>query len=490
MRRNPVRQFCFVLLVMLPASRAHTQTAGGGPDAGKQEAFAWVDENRRELWRLSRFIWANPEVGLEEYQASDALIEQLEANGFTVQRGVADMPTAFVASYGAGEPVIAILAEFDALPGMSQRALPMKIEREYRGNGHACGHSVYGVASVGGAIAARHVMETHGLPGTLRLYGTPAEETGIGKSYMAGDGLFDDCAVALHWHPGDKTRVSYSLSKAVVSVKYTFKGLAAHASKSPHEGRSALDAVELMNVGANYLREHLKDDARIHYVITDGGGQPNVVPPTAQVWYYLRADDHADVESMFRRMRKIAEGAALMTDTDFSVDVQSDSYELLPNEPLSRVIQRNLELVGAPQFSEEEIRFARKTQAPLLSERSPEFDKGLSDGVEPFPDEFEPARASTDVGNVSWRVPTSGFRTACYTYGAPGHSWQIVACTGMTIGEKGLNCAAKVMAATALDLLTNPHEIEAARRNFEQRRSGEAPRSLIPDGQRPPSAIR
>lgn len=373
---------------------------------------------------------------------------------------------------------------------MSQRTEPERSPLVEGAAGHACGHSVFGTASTAAAIAARYAMEAHGLGGTIRLYGTPAEETGIGKSYMVKEGLFRDCDVALHWHPADKTNSSFNRSKAVVSVKYTFHGLPAHASLSPHDGRSALDAVELMNVAANYLREHLKEDARIHYVITDGGGQPNVVPPRAQVWYYLRANDHADVEYMFRRMKKIAEGATLMTETDVEIEIQSDTHELLPNRTLSEVIQANLEELGPPRFTEEEKAFARKTQAPLEEARGEKIPFALSERIEPLPDEPFLVKASTDVGDVSWMVPAGGLRAASYTYDAPGHSWQVVACTGMSIGEKGLVLAAKALAATAIDLAARPALVERAREDFKKERGDREFKTLIPDEQRAPAEIR
>jgi aminobenzoyl-glutamate utilization protein B len=335
---------------------AHGKSLPGGPplDPPKATVFAWIDAHEKALNSLNRAIWDAAEVGLEERRSSAELIRFLEQHGFRIEKGVAGMPTAFVASYGSGSPVIALLAEYDALPGMSQRTEPERKPLVEGGSGHACGHSVFGTASVAAAAAAREAMEKNGLRGTLRLYGTPAEETGIGKSYMVKEGLFRDCDAALHWHPGDKNAVSFSLCKAVISVKYTFEGLPAHASLSPQDGRSALDGVELMNIGANYLREHVKEDARIHYVITDGGGQPNVVPPRAQAWYYLRSNTHKDAEQLFQRMEKIAKGAALMTETSVKITIESDSHELLPNRPLSEAIQRNLDLIGPPAFTEEE----------------------------------------------------------------------------------------------------------------------------------------
>jgi aminobenzoyl-glutamate utilization protein B len=475
------------------AAAAMAATAVAEPRGGveaKKSAFQWIEEQKPQLFALNRLIWEAAEVGLEERRSSAALAAYLEENGFTVQRGVAEMPTAFIASFGSGSPVIAILAEFDALPGMSQEAVAERRPRAEGGAGHACGHSVFGSACVAGAAAARRAMESLGLKGTLRVYGTPAEETGIGKSYMAKAGLFADCDAALHWHPGHSTNVTYSSSKAVVSVKYTFDGLPAHASLSPHDGRSALDAVELMNLGANLLREHIKEDARIHYVITDGGGQPNVVPGRAQVWYYLRANDHDDVERLFHRVGKIAEGAALMTETQVRAQIDSDVHEIIPNRPLSELLQRNLELVGPPRFDEAEREFARKTQVPLLSGGVRGLDKPLADGIEALTAEPDLVKASTDVGDVSWMVPTGGFRAACYTYGAPGHSWQVVACTGMSIGEKGLLVAAKTLAASAIELIADPRQVEAAREDFRKRIRDKKYTSLVPEGQKAPERIR
>lgn len=470
---------------MILASLALSVTALQDPVA---LADRFLDERAGELVALHREIWSHPEVGLEERRAAALLSDWLEGQGFRVTRGVAGMPTAFVAEAGQGEPVVGILAEYDALPGTSQQAVPERRPRDDDNDaGHACGHSVFGAGSVGAAAAAASAARAAGLAGTVRLYGTPAEETGLGKLYMARAGLFDDLDAALHWHAADRTGSSFESSKAVVSLKVRFHGLSAHASRSPEAGRSALDGVELMNVGANYLREHLLDDARLHYVITDGGGQPNVVPPTAEVWYYLRADSHAYVETILGRVRDIARGAALMSATTFAERLDSDLYEILPNRPLSELLQRHLERVGPPRFDEAEREFARRTQREL--ERAP--DQPLADSIDPLPDQPGRVPASTDVGNVSWRVPTGGVRVACYTLGAPGHSWQIVACTGTTIGEKGMQVAARALAGATLDLLRDGELRAAARDDFDARRaSATVPTSVLPEGQLVPQSIR
>jgi aminobenzoyl-glutamate utilization protein B len=446
----------------------------------------WLSEHATELTSINRHLWSHPEVGLQEHKAAERLTRFLEESGFKIERGVAGMPTAFVAEKGRGHPVIAILAEYDALPGMSQAAVPDRRARE-DGNdaGHACGHSLFGTASTGAAVAAAIVASQAGLPGTIRLYGTPAEETLIGKVYMTQAGLFKDVDAVLHWHPGDRTSASYASSKALISIKFRFQGLGAHSSVSPHAGRSALDAVELMNIGANFLREHIKEESRIHYVITDGGGQPNVVPAKAEVWYYLRADSHSYVEYILKRVREIARGAALMSATEVEEQIDTDCFEVLPSLPLSQLLQRHLKRVGPPLFNSDEVAFARKTQ--LESKE----DKGLATGIEAFATEPTLSPGSTDVGNVSWVVPTGGMRVACYTYGAPSHSWQIVACAGTSIGEKGMMVAAKTLASATLELLTSPSVLTEAKKDFQARLSkAQRPVSVLPATQNAPKSIR
>jgi aminobenzoyl-glutamate utilization protein B len=469
-----------------PAQKAAPKTAGAA-SVGKTAALRWIDANEESLRRVNRDIWSWAEVGLQETRSAKALIDLLEANGFTVEKGVAGMPTAFIASYGSGKPVIGILAEYDALPGLSQDVAPERRERAGATAGHGCGHSVFGTASVAAAIGVKQALAAQKTPGTIRLYGTPAEETGLGKTYMLREGLFQDLDVALAWHPDDVTKTSYEYSKANVSVKFRFAGLPAHASVSPHEGRSALDAVELMDVGVNFMREHVKEDSRIHYVITNGGGQPNVVPPAAEVWYYIRANKHDEVVRSFAWVREIAEGAAKMTRTRLeTVQVDADMFEVLPNRPLSELIQRNLEAVGAPRFTDEEKAFARKTQEPL----GRTLEKALSESIEPLPAQPTQETGSTDVGIISWFVPVGQLTAATHTFGAPGHSWQVVACTGTTIGEKGMMVAAKALAGTALDLYGSPALVERAKADFKTIREPLRYETLIPEGQKAPKTIR
>jgi aminobenzoyl-glutamate utilization protein B len=339
-------------------------------------------------------------------------------------------------------------------------------------------------------LAVKAAMEAHDLPGTIRLYGTPAEETVIGKVYMALDGVFDDLDVCLHWHPGTKNGTWAGSSKAMVSVKFTFHGIPAHGAVSPHEGRSALDAVELMNAGVNFMREHVKEDCRMHYVITDGGGQPNVVPPRATVWYYVRADVHEDVEYYFNWVKDIAEGAALMTRTELSIQIDTDCHELLPNMPLSEAIVANMELIGAPTFTAEEHAFAARIQQPLSDEFGTMFEATLNEDIDSLAESQATSKGSTDVGDISWHVPTGGLRTACVAAGSPGHSWQNVACIGSSIGEKGIIFAAKALAVTAIQLLEDEELRLAARADFEQRMEGREYTTLIPEGQPAPESIR
>jgi aminobenzoyl-glutamate utilization protein B len=456
-------------------------------DRAKRTALSCVEANSDALKGVNQNIWRYAEIGLEETRSSKELISLLKANGFTVEERVAGMPTAFVASYGSGRPVIGVLAEYDALPGLSQDKVPERREREGVQAGHGCGHSIFGTASTGAAIAAKAAIDSGAISGTIRLYGTPAEETGIGKAYMLREGYFRDDDIILTWHASPVTTSGYAYSKANVSVKFRFSGLPAHASTSPHQGRSALDAVELMNVGVNYMREHVKEDARIHYVVTTGGGQPNVVPPQAEVWYYVRANKHRDVEDYFEWVNEIARAAAAMSRTKLEkVRVDADMHEVLPNRTLSEILQRNLALVGAPRFTEEEKEFARKTQADLP--RAPE--KALSEEIEPLPGEPGQDLASTDVGDISWFVPVGELSVASYSYGAPGHSWQIVACTGTSIGEKGMLVAAKTLAATAVDLYASPELVAKAKADFEAIRKPLEYVTLIPEGQKAPKTIR
>jgi aminobenzoyl-glutamate utilization protein B len=458
--------------------------------ASQNSAVEAIVRDESQLKAINKAIWEFAEVGLEERRSSALLVEKLKASGFEVRTGIANLPTSFVASYGTGRPIIGILAEYDALPNLSQQVAPDRVAVADSAPGHGCGHSGLGTAALGAVIAVKAAMEKHKLPGTIRLYGTPAEETLIGKVYMLLDGQFKDLDACLHWHPASVNNVWVMSSKAAVSAKFSFAGTAAHASGSPSSGRSALDAVELMNIGVNFMREHVKEDARIHYVITDGGGAPNVVPAKAESWYYVRANSHEDVEKYFEWVRDIAEGAAKMTRTKVKVQIDTDCHEIIGNRPLAELLHRNLTAIGAPKFSDEEKAFARKVQQSLIDEFGSKFPLAIDESIQPLSFADEPNKGSTDVGDISWFVPTSGLRIACFAADSPGHSWQNVACIGSSIGEKGTITAAKVLAVSALDLLEKPEVLTAAREDFAKRMESKKYTSLIPKGQPAPRKIR
>ncbi|MBF8293105.1 MAG: amidohydrolase [Steroidobacteraceae bacterium] len=479
-------RICTSLALMCLAGLTQAQTVS--ERAGKAAVLAGVGEIHARMLQVNQAIWSYAEPGLDERRSSKELMDWLRENGFSVRAGVAGMPTAFIASFGEGKPVIAYLAEYDALLGVSQKAIPRREKRDDPAiiAGHGCGHSVYGTGTTAAAVALARVMASQKIPGTVRLYGTPAEETVDAKTYMLRDGAFDDVDVVLSWHTNDRTGANFRYSKAVLAARFTFEGVSAHASTSPEFGRSALDAVELMNVGVNYLREHVPEDTRIHYVVTDGGDQPNVVPARAGSWYYVRADRHDAVEKVYARIVDIARGAALMTGTEVSIVVEGDSHEVLPNRALAHLIDENLQAVGPPRFDEEDRAFARETQKDLGSK----LDRALFEDIDPVPAQPGQGTASTDQGDLSWHVPTGSLVVASYAFGAPGHSWQVAASTGMSIGEKAMDVAARTLATTGFDLLTQPELLERARESFRQVRDPLEFRSLLPKDARAPESIR
>ena len=466
------------LLALMPFESLSQDSPG--PD--KAIAFRWLDTNADGIRKVSLNIWNAAELALHEYKSSRELMAYLESNGFRLEKGAAGMPTAFIGSYGNGKPVIAIYGEYDALAGLSQKAETSFSPLTEGASGHGCGHNLIGAGSAAAAVAVSKLMETGKIKGTLRFYGTPAEESIGGKTYMLEAGLFNDVDVLLGWHPQDVTTASFQYSKAVASVRFKFKGVAAHASSAPQVGRSALKGVELTDVGVNFMREHLKEDARIHSVITNGGGQPNVVPAMAESWYYIRANKHEDVADMFEWVSEIARGAAMMTRTQVEIVVDDDTYELLPNRPIAEVMDRNLRLVGPPRFTEEEKAAAKKMQEPLKKN----IELALAETVEPLPEAPAQGLFSTDMGNVSWNVPSQVFEVATYPYRAPIYSWQVTACSGMSIGQKGMLVAAKTLAATAIDMFKNPSMVEAAKKDLEERKKAHPFRLLTPPNRKPP----
>ncbi|KPJ91207.1 MAG: amidohydrolase [Gemmatimonas sp. SG8_17] len=433
--------------------------------ASKERVLAVIEANRDRYADVALQIWGFAEVGYQEERSSALLQATLRDAGFAVEAAVAGMPTAFVASYGSGSPVIGILAEFDALPGISQDSVPYRKPLvEGGGSGHACGHHLFGTGSVAAAIAVKEWLAENGTPGEIRLYGTPAEEGGAGKVYMVREGLFDDVDVALHWHAGDRNDASPGTSLANKSAKFRFHGRSTHAAGAPWLGRSALDGVEAMNDMVNLMREHVPPETRIHYVITRGGFAPNVIPDFAEVFYYTRFPTAEGAEEIFERVVKAAEGAALGTGTTMDYEVIHGLHSLLPSESLAKVMDANLRSVGGVHYTAGERAFAEQLYPTLETDRK----LGTEAEIEPF--QLRPPGGSTDVGDVSWVVPTAGLRTATWVPGTPAHSWQAVAAGGTSIGAKGLEVAAKTLALTAVDLYTNPALIQQARAELERRR--------------------
>ncbi len=466
------------LLIALSVSRATAQDL----TTYKQEALQEVEQLRGPLQELAQALWRYAETALQEYHSAKLLTSTLEAEGFQLQQGVGGMPTAFVAEWGSSRPIIGILAEYDALPGVGNDPVPARQPRaDGVTSGHGCGHNLFGAASTIGAIVLKRLMERHQIPGTIRLYGTPAEETVVGKVYMAREGVFNDLDAAIEWHPGTETAVRNQPGRAMNNFIVRFYGQAAHASADPWNGRSALDAVELMNHATNMMREHVQPTARIHYVITDGGKAPNVVPERAEVWYYVRDINREHVEFMYEWIKKIAQGAALMTRTEYEIEFITGVHEVLLNRPLQEAVQENLELVGPPRFDETEQQFARRLQEFLKIE-----PVGLDTAIKALPEGPEPpSGGSTDVAEVSWIVPTVGFQVATAAKDIPWHSWAATACHGTSIGFKGAEVAAKVIAATGLDMLLRPELLEAARKEFLRLTGGKPYQSPLPPDQPP-----
>lgn len=435
------------------------------PSPGKQAAVAAVAAHRGELIHLSDTIWEYAETALREHRSAALLADYAESQGFAVERGVAGLPTGFVAEYGSGRPVIAILGEYDALPGLSQEPVPEKSPRVEGGGGHGCGHNLFGAASMGAAVAVKERIAAGELSGTVRFYGTPAEESVGGKLYMVREGLFDDVDVVLHWHADDENSAVARTTLANRSAKFRFHGVSAHAAGAPEKARSALDGVEAFNYMVNLMREHVPQQTRIHYVITSGGSAPNVVPDFAEVFYYLRHPEAEQVTEIWSRLEQAAKGAASGTGVDVDWEIIHGNHPVLINESLAVMMDEKLRQVGGVEYSEAEEAFAQEIYATLSS---PELPLGSQSEIQPY--EVTLGYGSTDVGDVSMTVPTVGLRVATWVPGTAAHSWQAVAASGMTIGYKGAQVAAKTLALAAVELYRNNELREAARDEFEQRR--------------------
>ena len=430
---------------------------------------------------ISRQIWESPEIGFHEQKSSALLRDELRAAGFRIQDGVAGMPTAFTAEWGSGQPVVAIIGEFDALPGLSQKDVPHAEAVTAGAPGHGCGHNLLGTASALAAVAVKEELQARGLKGTVRFYGAPAEEGGGGKIYMLHAGLFRDADVALTWHPGDVNQVNLQSTLANNGAKFRFYGTAAHAAAGPERGRSALDGAMVMLNAVEFLREHVPQETRIHYIISNGGSAPNIVPAFAEVTLIARNPDATTLNGIWERVLKCAQAGALATETRMET-VQGTNYaNVLPNDTLSSVVARNMRKVGGYEYTAGEREFALELQKSLPGAAGrPGPDQLRTDMVEGV------WSASTDVGDVSWNVPTVNFYAATFVPGTVPHTWQSAACAGTTIGRKGMLVAARTLALSALELIENPKEIEAAKSDFEKRKAGRSWLTRIGPDAKPP----
>ena len=460
----------------------------------KRAALTAIEEKKAIIFEVADRVWEYAELSLQEYRSCRLYCDVLEREGFRVEKGIAGIETAFSASFGSGRPVIGILAEYDALSGLSQRA--GAVEREETksgGNGHGCGHNLLGAGALAAALGLKAYLEQADRPGTVVLYGCPGEEGGAAKAFMARDGVWSELDAALTWHPEDVNEVTTGSSNSCIQVQYKFIGTASHAAGAPEKGRSALDAVELMNIGVQFLREHMSDRARIHYAITDAGGcSANVVQPRASVLYMVRSNHVAEAVELQKRVDRIAEGASLMTETVFERKFIDGCADTVCNHVLEKVLYDNFEQLGVPTYTEEENAYADRLAAEFDTRNyypgvAAKYDADAREEVERRQKEcghamnaflaplytgeaFEPG--STDVGDVSWLTPTAQIHVAAWPNGCPGHSWQIVSCDGTHIGHKAALQAGRVLAAGAVDLFENPDLLKKAREEFERRTKG------------------
>lgn len=448
----------------------------------KSDLFGFVDEEEGKLREMALSIWENPEPGFKEVRSSKLQRDFLAARGFRV-RDVPNVPTAFVAEYGSGRPVLGVLGEYDALPGLSQKVSAVREPRDDSGSGHGCGHNLLGTAGVGAVLALKRALDSEGRAGTIRYYGCPAEELLAGKVAMAKEKVFDDLDACVSWHPASMNVVWGCSFLAMNSMKFRFKGIPAHAAAAPQAGRSALDAVELMNVGANYLREHVSEKARIHYVITNGGMAPNIVPEDAEVWYYVRAPKRAEVRDISARLLKIAQGAALMTETDMKRELVAGCHDVVANQVLGARMHENMVEAGPPRFTPEDRAFARQIAALTTREDKAKvmstyfapdrvLDADLCDEIVRVDDKDKVLAGSTDVGDVSYIAPFAQITAATWPVGTAAHTWMATAASGSGIGLAAMTFAAKTMAGTVYDLLSDPALLAAVREEFSKTLSG------------------
>ena len=469
-----------LLLLTACLSMAQAQEKISVP-ANKQSVLSSIAQQEKSLITLSDQIWGFAEIAMREHQSAKVLADYAEQKGFRVTRNVADIPTAFIAEYGSGKPIIGILGEFDALPGLSQKATPTKEALNPGAAGHGCGHNMFGAASLGAAVAIKELIASGKLKGTIRFYGTPAEEDLAGKVYMARANVFNDLDVCLDWHPDYENKASTQSSQAIVSYTVRFKGKSAHAAADPWNGKSALDGAELFNIGINFMREHVKPSARIHYVYKQAGNVPNVIPDVASVWIWIRDSKRKGVAEMEERMKEVARGAALMSRTQVEFEMENGLYEILINETGAKALHKNMELVGPITYTEQEKAFADK----IMKEYGVE-SQGIAGGIKPLETtKSDPEGGSTDVGDVSYIVPEITLNAATAPYKSPWHSWVVVACGGMSIGHKGMLFAAKSLGTTMVDLFENESLRKEIRAEFEKRKGSEVWKAMLPDGPPP-----
>lgn len=448
----------------------------------KNQAWRVIDRENPLMIEVSDAFWEFAEIALQEYRSAKYFSEVLKKKGFSVEEEVAGLPTAFVASYGSGKPVIGILAEYDALPGLSQDSTTYKKALVEGNAGHGCGHNLFGAGSLGAALALKEVMETFKLSGTIRLYGCPAEEDIGGKMYMAREGLFDDLDASLAWHPGDQTTVDVQGSQAIDDLEIEFFGKTSHAAFDPWKGYSALDAVEMATFGVNLLREHVKPSVRIHYVVTHGGVVPNIVPEHAKLWLWVRDSTRSGVKVVVTRIEEIVKGAAIATRTTPKINYMGSYHEMNVNLAGSEAMQENLKKIGSILYTEEEMVFARKIQKETGVE-----EKGMAGEIKELEKPAnDPAGGSTDVAEVSWITPTVHISTACAPFGIPWHSWAVVTSSKHSVGYKGMFLAAKVMVATALDFLLDKELLSRMKKEFREDLGDYKYKTGLQPGQKPP----
>ena len=458
-----------------------TSYAQKGMSKNKKALLTSVEKHKNELIKISDEIWGLAETAFEETKSAEILASYAEKNGFNVERGVAGMPTAFVATYGSGSPVISVLGEFDALPGISQKATPTKSPLKEGAAGHGCGHNLFGAGSLGAAIAIKELIQAGKIKGTVKFLGTPSEEKFFGKIWMVNAGLWDDVDVNISWHPSAETKADVQSSLALVDFKVEFFGQAAHASADPWNGRSASDALELYASGINYYREHVRPSVRMHYHIQDGGQVVNVVPDYARIWVRVRDTKRSGMMPVYERVQEMAKGAAILANVEYKISLISGIYEVLVNREGGEIMQKNLELLGPIEYTDDEIAFGKKIQEITKKEQV-----GMDSAINPLLDTREnPGGGSTDVGDVSWNVANINLGVTTAPKDTPWHSWAVVACGGMSIGHKGMLYSSKAMSMTMLDLFENPALVDKVKAEYKERKGDEVYKAIIPEGPPP-----